>query len=418
MPAEIISVGTELLLGQITDTNATFMCERLAETGVDVHFRSTVGDNRDRIVRRIRHAMEQADIVILTGGLGPTPDDLTREAMAEACGRGMYRDPDSQAVIRAFFERRGYPMAEMNLKQADVPEGGFAIPNTCGTAPGVFLEHQGCLLLAVPGVPREMREMMVREVIPRLRQYGRAGASVIRSRTLRLFGMGESMVARAVQDLLSTQQNPTIAPLAGQGEVVLRLTAKSPTWDEAGRLIAELEAEVRGRLGSCVFGEDDTGLPEVVVRTLTERRQSLSTAESCTGGLIGSRITDVSGSSRCYAGGVVSYSNEAKSDLLGVPPAVIDRHGAVSPEVAELMARGVRERFGTDYGLSATGIAGPDGGTAEKPVGLVYVGLASPHGVSVERHMFTQNRLDNKLRSSQAALDLVRRHLQDAGPPP
>jgi len=418
LPAEIISVGTELLLGQITDTNATFICERLAEFGVDVHFRSTVGDNQDRIVRRIRHAIEQADVIIMTGGLGPTSDDLTREAMAEACGRGMYRDPESETAIRAFFERRGYAMAEMNLKQADVPEGGSPIPNTCGTAPGVFLEHGGRLLFAVPGVPREMREMTVREVIPRLREHGRAGSHVIRSRALRVFGMGESMVARAVQDLLDTQQNPTIAPLAGQGEVVLRLTAKSPTWDEAGRLIAELEAEVRRRLGSYVFGEDDTGLPEVVVRTLAERQEMLSTAESCTGGLIGSRITDVSGSSRCYAGGVVSYSNEAKSDLLGVPPAAVDEYGAVSPEVAELMARGVRERLGTEYGLSATGIAGPDGGTAEKPVGLVFVGLASPHGVSVERHMFTQNRLDNKLRTSQAALDLLRRHLLDAGPPP
>ncbi len=409
MPAEIISVGTELLLGHITDTNATFLCERLAERGVDVYYRSTVGDNQPRIVEAIRLALSRADIVILSGGLGPTTDDLTKEAIAEVLGMALVRDAGLEAELRALFAGRSWPMAESNLKQADVLAGGAAIPNACGTAPGVFAETEGKLIFAVPGVPREMAAMVEGWVIPELQRRGRAGSWVIRSRTLRLAGIGESAAAERVQDLLTAQSNPTIAPLAGAGEVKLRITAKSPTWDEASERIAELEERVRERLGDRIFGVDDESLEQALVARLLGRGLTIATAESCTGGLIGSRITDVNGSSGCYAGGVVSYSNEAKARLLGVRESLLEEHGAVSAPVAREMAVGVRRLFGTDLGVSATGIAGPSGATAEKPVGLVYIAVAFGETVSVEEHRFGNDRLTNKFRTSQAALDLVRR---------
>jgi len=417
MAVETISVGTELLLGQITDTNATYMSRRLAEIGQNVHYRTTVGDNQERIVACIRRALERADVVVLCGGLGPTSDDLTREAMAEACGRGMWRDPASEDAIRAIFEARRIPMAEMNLKQADVPDGAEAIPNSCGTAPGVSMEYEGKLLFAVPGVPSEMRAMMDQSVIPALVERGLAGVETIVSRVLRVMGLGESTCARLVQDLLLEQQNPTVAPLAGNGEVTLRITAKAASEAEARRMIASLESEIRARLGSYVYGADEENLEQVVVRTLIDHGLTLATAESCTGGLIGCRITDVSGSSACYLGGVVSYSNETKMELLGVDRLILEQYGAVSREVAEAMAVGVRRRLGADIGVSATGIAGPGGGSEGKPVGLVYIGLARDDDVSVTEHRFGQDRLGNKHRTSQAALDLIRRTLIGSSPP-
>jgi nicotinamide-nucleotide amidase len=417
MAVETISVGTELLLGQITDTNATYMSRRLAEIGQNVHYRTTVGDNQERIVACIRRALERADVVVLCGGLGPTSDDLTREAMAEACGRGMWRDPASEDAIRAIFEARRIPMAEMNLKQADVPDGAEAIPNSCGTAPGVSMEYEGKLLFAVPGVPSEMRAMMDQSVIPALVERGLAGVETIVSRVLRVMGLGESTCARLVQDLLLEQQNPTVAPLAGNGEVTLRITAKAASEAEARRMIASLESEIRARLGSYVYGADEENLEQVVVRTLIDHGLTLATAESCTGGLIGCRITDVSGSSECYLGGVVSYSNETKMELLGVDRLILEQSGAVSREVAEAMAVGVRRRLGADIGVSATGIAGPGGGSEGKPVGLVYIGLARDDDVSVTEHRFGQDRLGNKHRTSQAALDLIRRMLIGSSPP-
>ncbi|MBP7559342.1 MAG: competence/damage-inducible protein A [Armatimonadetes bacterium] len=417
MAVETISVGTELLLGQITDTNATYMSRRLAEIGQNVHYRTTVGDNQERIVACIRRALERADVVVLCGGLGPTSDDLTREAMAEACGRGMWRDPASEDAIRAIFEARRIPMAEMNLKQADVPDGAEAIPNSCGTAPGVSMEYEGKLLFAVPGVPSEMRAMMDQSVIPALVERGLAGVETIVSRVLRVMGLGESTCARLVQDLLLEQQNPTVAPLAGNGEVTLRITAKAASEAEARRMIASLESEIRARLGSYVYGADEENLEQVVVRTLIDHGLTLATAESCTGGLIGCRITDVSGSSECYLGGVVSYSNETKMELLGVDRLILEQYGAVSREVAEAMAVGVRRRLGADIGVSATGIAGPGGGSEGKPVGLVYIGLARDDDVSVTEHRFGQDRLGNKHRTSQAALDLIRRTLIGSSPP-
>ena len=407
MAVETISVGTELLLGQITDTNATYMSRRLAEIGQNVHYRTTVGDNQERIVACIRRALERADVVVLCGGLGPTSDDLTREAMAEACGRGMWRDPASEAAIRTLFEARRIPMVEMNLKQAD----------SCGTAPGVSMEYEGKLLFAVPGVPSEMRAMMDQSVIPALVERGLAGVETIVSRVLRVMGLGESTCARLVQDLLLEQQNPTVAPLAGNGEVTLRITAKAASEAEARRMIASLESEIRARLGSYVYGADEENLEQVVVGTLIDRGLTLATAESCTGGLIGCRITDVSGSSECYLGGVVSYSNETKMELLGVDRLILEQYGAVSREVAEAMAVGVRRRVGADIGVSATGIAGPGGGSEGKPVGLVYIGLARDDDVSVTEHRFGQDRLGNKHRTSQAALDLIRRTLIGSSPP-
>jgi nicotinamide-nucleotide amidase len=279
------------------------------------------------------------------------------------------------------------------------------------------MEYEGKLLFAVPGVPSEMRAMMDQSVIPALVERGLAGVETIVSRVLRVMGLGESTCARLVQDLLLEQQNPTVAPLAGNGEVTLRITAKAASEAEARRMIASLESEIRARLGSYVYGADEENLEQVVVRTLIDHGLTLATAESCTGGLIGCRITDVSGSSECYLGGVVSYSNETKMELLGVDRLILEQYGAVSREVAEAMAVGVRRRLGADIGVSATGIAGPGGGSEGKPVGLVYIGLARDDDVSVTEHRFGQDRLGNKHRTSQAALDLIRRTLIGSSPP-
>jgi len=403
-------VGTELLLGQITDTNATFICRELAAIGVDVYFRTTLGDNLGRIVEAIRLAAARSDVVLLTGGLGPTPDDVTREAIAEATGRPLREDPASRRAIEEYFRKLEREPTAANFKQALIPEGGRAIPNGAGTAPGVFLEHEGTVIIALPGVPREMEQMMRRFVLPELRARRPEGL-IIKSRVLRVIGLGESNVVKMAEEILARQTNPTIAPLAGRGEVLLRITAKCSSEQEADERIAETEAQLRQVLGEHIYGVDQATLEEDVVGRLIRAGKTIAVAESCTGGLIGNRITNVSGSSRCFPGGVVAYANEAKMALLGVDQDLLAKHGAVSAEVAAAMATGVRELFRADLGVSATGIAGPTGGTAEKPVGLVFIGLATAESVVTERHHFLRDRLDNKFRTSQAALALVRSYL-------
>ncbi len=403
-------MGTELLLGQITDTNATFICRELAAIGVDVYFRTTLGDNLGRIVEAIRLAAARSDVVLLTGGLGPTPDDVTREAIAEATGRPLREDPASRRAIEEYFRKLEREPTAANFKQALIPEGGRAIPNGAGTAPGVFLEHEGTVIIALPGVPREMEQMMRRFVLPELRARRPEGL-IIKSRVLRVIGLGESNVVKMAEEILARQTNPTIAPLAGRGEVLLRITAKCSSEQEADERIAETEAQLRQVLGEHIYGVDQATLEEDVVGRLIRAGKTIAVAESCTGGLIGNRITNVSGSSRCFPGGVVAYANEAKMALLGVDQDLLAKHGAVSAEVAAAMATGVRELFRADLGVSATGIAGPTGGTAEKPVGLVFIGLATAESVVTERHHFLRDRLDNKFRTSQAALALVRSYL-------
>lgn len=407
MRAEIISVGTELLLGQIVDTNAPYLSEALSTLGIDVYHRSTVGDNATRVAEVLRTALGRADVVITIGGLGPTQDDLTKETIAEVLGERMVMDPESENAIRAFFERRGIPIAQSNLKQAQRPESGIAIPNSVGTAPGLIVEKDGKIIIALPGPPGELVPMVESSVVPYLSHKTSGASKVIVSRILKVCGIGESAAEERVKDLLSSA-NPTIAPYAQCGEVTFRITAKATDKSEALAMISDLESKARERLGDYVYGTDEDTLESVVVSMLIERGLKLALAESCTGGLISHRVTNVPGSSQTLLAGVVAYSNQAKTDFLGVPPELIRQHGAVSPEVAEAMARGVAHRTGADMTIGVTGIAGPGGGTPEKPVGLVYIAIGSPNEVSVTRNVFGGSRQEIKLRTSHTALNMLR----------
>lgn len=407
--AEIISVGTELLLGQIVDTNAAALARELAALGIDVYCKQTVGDNPQRIQDAVRLALSRAEVILITGGLGPTEDDLTVEATAAALGDELVPDPEVAAHIARFFERRGRVPPETVYKQALVPRSARVIPNTRGTAPGVHLEPDGRMIFIMPGVPFEMDGMLRAYVIPYLRAQG-VGA-VIRSVVLRVTGEGESAIEARIRDLIHST-TPTIAPYAKLGEVHLRITAKGAPADVTAQL-ARGEADVRARLGPLVYGVDDETLEDVVGRALAARALTIAVAESCTGGLLAQRLTNVPGSSAYFLEGVVAYSNDAKVDRLGVDRALIEAHGAVSAAVAEAMAAGIRTRAGADLGVSVTGIAGPTGGTAEKPVGLVFLGLAHPAGVLHRRVTFGAEPGRHGIRAlaAQAALNLLRLHL-------
>lgn len=413
MKSEIISVGTELLLGEIVDTNAAYLSQRMAEIGVDVHQRQTVGDNLQRLTAAIETALGRADVVILIGGLGPTDDDLTREAISVATGRPLVRVPASEQRLREFFAARNRVVAESNLKQCDVPSGGQHLENVCGTAPGVFVEHEGKLIFALPGPPPEFREMLQRSVLPILRE--RLGpANVLYSRSLLLTEIGESQVADMLGDLISAQTDPTIAMYASPALVRVRLATKAADQAEADRKFAPLEARIRQVLGAHVLGTDDETMPVVVGKLLRERGATLAVAESCTGGLIASRITDVAGASDYFVTGVVAYANETKQRLLGVNEGTLRDHGAVSEACAREMAQGVRRLSGTTYGLATTGIAGPGGGTPEKPVGRVYVAVADDNGTVVIEQTWPSTREQFKARVSEMALALLRKRLLGA----
>ena len=410
MKAETISVGTEILLGEIDDTNASYMCRRLAAIGVDVFHRHTVGDNLERLVQVLRSARRRAQIVLLCGGLGPTPDDLTREALAELTQRPLVAVPEAELTMHRFFQERGLTPTASNFKQCQVPRGGELLDNPVGTAPGVWLQHERNLFIAVPGPPPEMREMIDGQVLPRLR-LRTDGAGVLWTRTLRLVGVGESQVADTLADLLAAQTDPSLALYASPAEVRVRLAVKAPNELLAAQIFSPVEQELRKRLGPAVYGVDDETMEVAVGRALTAAGATLAVAESCTGGLIASRLTDVPGASRYFLAGYVTYSNDAKADVLRVSAEILQEHGAVSAACAEAMARGARERSGADYGASVTGIAGPGGGSPDKPVGLVFMGISDATGAVVERHLWPGSREQFKQRVSQMTLDLIRRRL-------
>jgi nicotinamide-nucleotide amidase len=406
MRAEIVSVGTELLLGQIVDTNAAKLGRALSELGIAVYRRTTVGDNHDRLLTALRSALTENDIVITIGGLGPTMDDITRDVLAEAIGDTLRHDEAYAHRLTAWFRARKIPMPESVLRQAMVPTEGRALNNPNGTAPGLFFDKNGKIGIALPGPPNEFNPMVDNEVIPVLREKT-GGKGTIRSRVLRICNMGESLVEEKVKDLMG-DDNPTVAPYAKTGEVHLRVSAYADDVEAAEKLIEPRIEEIKRRLGDHVYAFDDESLEVAVIRLFTESGLTISTAESCTGGVLSSRLTDVPGSSAVFMGGVVSYTNEAKTDLVAVPAELFSSVGAVSPDVAEAMARGARERFGTDFAVGITGIAGPDGGTPEKPVGLVYIGVAGPGGVRVEKNLFLGSRADIRYRAAQYALVMLR----------
>jgi nicotinamide-nucleotide amidase len=404
--AEIVGVGTEILLGQIANTNAQWMSERLAEIGVDVLHHQVVGDNLDRIAEAFRLALSRADVVIATGGLGPTQDDITRDAIAKVLGVPLVRHPEIEEFLREKFRRYRRDMPEINLLQADVPEGSRYILPERGTAPGLVSPAGDGVLYAVPGVPAEMREMMLGTILPELRE--RAGAAAIVSRVIRSTGIAESKVAELLADLFAESENPTVAYLASSGEVKVRLTAKAASPEEAERLIDPVAREVESRLGAHVFTSENEDLEEVVGRVLREQGRTIACAESLTGGGLAQRLTAAEGASDYFKGSAVVYTPESKRDVLGVRQETIDGPGVVSEECAREMAAGARRVFHADVAVSLTGVAGPEPHDGKQP-GEVWVGLDA-EGVSTARHLHAPGDRQQVIRwAEQAALDLVRR---------
>ncbi|MCL6436623.1 MAG: competence/damage-inducible protein A [Leptolyngbyaceae cyanobacterium HOT.MB2.61] len=410
--AEIICVGTELLLGDIVNTNAQFLARELAKLGIAHYYQTVVGDNPERIKRAIAIAGDRAQLLIFTGGLGPTPDDLTHATLADFFQVPLVERPEVLEDIVQKFARRGRTMTANNRKQALLPEGAEILTNTSGSAPGIIWNPRPDLtILTFPGVPAEMRRMWEEVAVPYLKSQG-WGQTTIYSRTLKFWGIAESTLAEKVNSFFDLK-NPTVAPYASNGEVKLRISALASSEATARELIEPVEQKLRQIGGLDCYGADNDSLASVVGALLKASQSTLAVAESCSGGGLGSMITAVAGSSSYFWGGVISYDNSVKVGLLGVQPEELAIRGAVSHEVAKQMAVGVRDRLGTTWGLSITGIAGPDGGTETKPVGLVYIGLAKPDGVQSFKHRFDATRGRDWIRhlSACTALDHLRRQL-------
>jgi nicotinamide-nucleotide amidase len=410
--AEIICVGTELLLGDILNTNARFIAQELARLGIAHYYQTVVGDNPERIKQVVTTASDRANLLIFTGGLGPTPDDLTHETLADCFGVPLVEHAEILADIARKFAQRGREMSPSNRKQALLPQGAQVLDNATGSAPGIiWTPRPGLTLLTFPGVPAEMQQMWRTLAIPYLKQQGWS-QNVIASRILRFWGIAESTLAEKVAPLLE-QKNPTVAPYANLGEVKLRISALAESEAQARRMVAPVEQKIREIAGLDCFGADEDTLASVVGHLLRSHQTTLSVAESCTGGGLGALITTVPGSSSYFWGGIIAYDNGVKTGVLGVNPDDLAQQGAVSSIVAKQMATGVRLRLSTTWGLSITGIAGPEGGTETKPVGLVYIGLAGPTGVQSFEYRFGTTRSRDWIQhlSACSALDQLRRQL-------
>lgn len=412
MVVEIVTTGTELLLGQIVNTNSAYLAAELNKLGLDVLYQTTVGDNRDRMRNALSIALDRSDIVITSGGLGPTQGDITKEVSASLFDRELSLHQPSLDNIKQICAFRGYPMASNNVRQAMVPNGAIVLDNACGTAPGIILEHNGKIVINLPGPPFEMKDMFTRKVIPYLTEKYGVEATIL-SKVLNTFGIGESTLEEKIKDLILSQSNPTLALLARPGEVIIRITAKAALKSEAQRMIDVLEREIRSRIDEYIFAVDDITMEEIVGDLLKESHMTISCAESCTGGLLSSRLTDVAGSSAYLYGSVISYDNEVKISELKVPRHILETVGAVSEETAIAMAEGIKNKFGTSIGIGITGIAGPDGGSDEKPVGLVYIAIAGELGTKCYKNQFKGKRTAIKYRATQTALDIVRRYIQE-----
>jgi len=409
MKAEILSIGDELLIGQVVNTNASYIGQKLTALGFDVKWITTVGDDQEELRKVLDAAFQRADVIIATGGLGPTHDDVTTKAVAEFFGARLVLKPEILDRIGRVFERRGLEMPKVNEAQAYVPDNAQLIDNRVGTAPGLMFERQGKYLFVLPGVPQEMKAMMEETVLPFLKSKG-AGQAILMT-TLRTVGLPESMLYEKIGDIAALEQLVSVAFLPTRGGVDVRLTARGADEEECRQRLEEAENRIRKRAGEYIYATGDEGLEQVVAHLLFEKKLTLAVAESCTGGLLAHRLTNIPGSSEYFERGIIAYSNRAKRELLGVPAEVIDTHGAVSAESAVAMAEGVRRVAETHIGISITGIAGPTGGTPEKPVGLVYIGYADAATRFAQKHIFTTERLLNKERSAQAALEILRRRL-------
>ncbi len=411
MNAIIISIGTELTTGRSTDTNAAWLAAKLAAIGITCDRHVTVKDDRAAATATLTEASATADLVLVTGGLGPTPDDLTRHALADALGTELALHQPSLDAIADFFRQRKRTMTESNRVQAMFPTSATAIENTCGTAPGIHATLNKADVYILPGVPREMKTMFERDVLPGI--TGAAGDTVLVQHTLKTFSAPESRLGEQLADLMTPGRNPAIGTSAQDWVIAIHIDAQADSRDEALRLIDADAADIRRRLGDAVFGEGDDTLAHAVAHLLISQHKTVATAESCTGGLIAKRLTDVSGSSTYFIQGHVTYANEAKHRLLNVPMELIEVHGAVSRHVAETMAANCRELAGADYALATTGIAGPTGGTPEKPVGLVFIALATPTEMIVKELHIGESTPRNAIRdrASKSALNQLRLQL-------
>lgn len=410
MKSEIICVGTELLLGDQVDTNSPFLAKKLADLGIDVFFQSNVGDNVARLQEIIKIAVGRSDLIILTGGLGPTKDDLTKEALAAFLNIPLYEDPTEALRLKEFFRRRGQEMPPNNLKQALIPQGAIILENSVGTASGVILENNSKYFILLPGPPNEMQHVFQKGVIPWLTEKTQGTRMGIYSQTLKFIGISESKLEDELMDLFHSQNNPTLALLAKEGEIHCRITAKVPNKEAFLEIIRPLKIEIINRVGEYYYGMDQEQLEEIIVNLLKGKGLTLATAESCTGGLIAKRITDVAGSSQCFKGSIVAYNDEIKAKVLNVPENVLATWGAVSSETALLMAQGALNLLNTDLALSITGIAGP-GASEGKPVGLVYIALVGK-GINIcQKIIFSGNREKIRWRSSNQALDILHKNL-------
>lgn len=412
MRAEIVFTGTELLLGQILNTHAQCLGQELTGMGIQVVRHTTVGDDWDELTGVIREALGRADLVITTGGLGPTSDDLTMHAVADVLGLPLVINETVRSWIEEYFNKRGQSVPENIFRQAYFPEGAAILPNAAGTAPGCIIEKESRMVVVLPGPPRELIPMFADHVVPFLSKK-LARNTVLRFRVLRVTGVAEYAVQERLHGL-GEWGNPRIGYIAKPGEVYIRIAAEGRDAAEAERLVAEMAAEITRRLGEYVFAFDEEKIEETVVKLLVDAGYTVAFAESCTGGLVSARLTDVPGSSACFKGGVVAYANAVKERVLGVPAAVLEQQGAVSPETAVAMAEGIKRRLQTDIGVGITGIAGPTGGTAQKPVGLVYIAVVFPEETRVKEFNFPGRRFAVRQGAANAALKMLRAFLEGA----
>jgi nicotinamide-nucleotide amidase len=409
LSAEIIAIGSELLTPEKTDTNSLWLTEKLNEIGVEVKLKTIVGDDPLRLEETIRDAIKRSEIVITTGGLGPTEDDLTREISARAIDRRLVYHTELEADLRERFKKWGREMPEINKRQAFVVEGASILPNPNGSAVGMSIEFDDKFLVVLPGPPRELKPMFADFVLPKLKAA--AGEIYVKRRILRVAGMGESAVDEAIAPIYKAYENVQTSILFNKTEIELQLIARSYSEEKAENILAELAGKIREKLGSAVFAMNGELMEEIVGKLLIEMGKTVSIAESCTGGLIGERLTDVAGSSEYFIEGAVTYANEAKIKSLNVAPEIIEKHGAVSAETAEAMARGMREKSQTDYAVSVTGIAGPSGGSDEKPIGTVFVGYSDAKQTKSIKVILPGDRFLIRWRASQTALDYLRRQI-------
>ena len=405
MRCELLSVGTEILLGDIVNTNAQFLAKELASMGIDIYYQSVVGDNKERMLQAFKEGLSRSDMIITTGGLGPTKDDMTKELACEYFGYKCELHEESLESIKEYFRRMGREFVESNEKQAYFPKEAIILKNNAGTAPGAIIKKDDKTIIVLPGPPSEMKRMFNESVRPYLEKL--TGYTIV-SEVVRIHGVGESKVEELVQDLIDNGKNPTVAPYAKEGEVTLRVTAKAKTKEEGEKLIDPVLTEINNRLGDSIYNIGEEGLNLTVAKLLVDKKLTIGTSESCTGGLLGAGLIDYPGISSSFLEGAITYSNEAKIKTLGVKKETLEKFGAVSEETAREMAEGIRKRCGADIGVSTTGIAGPDGGTDDKPVGLVYIGLSIGDKTIVTRNVFNGDRNSVRRRACLKAFDMIR----------